>query len=67
MVFPPFDMHSWPASFNSSAEQQVNNPSDSTFDTMVDSAVDGFAAREGMSAAMDPEVNNMVNDEINKF
>lgn len=30
-------------------------------------AVDEFATKEGMPAGFDPEVNNVVNDEINKF
>jgi hypothetical protein len=30
-------------------------------------AVDQFASKEGMPAGFDPEVNNVVNDEINKF
>jgi hypothetical protein len=34
---------------------------------MCTAAVDGFAAKEGMSAALDPEINNVVNDEINKL
>jgi hypothetical protein len=34
---------------------------------MFDTVVDEVASKEGMSAAFDPEVNNVVNDEINKF
>lgn len=30
-------------------------------------AVDGFASKEGAPAAVDPEINNVVNDEVNKF
>jgi hypothetical protein len=30
-------------------------------------AVDEVASKEGMSAALDPEMNNVVNDEVNKF
>lgn len=29
--------------------------------------MDEFASKEGMSAAADPELNNVVNDEINKL
>jgi hypothetical protein len=29
--------------------------------------VDEIASKEGMSAAFDPEINNVVNDEVNKF
>jgi len=36
-------------------------------DTMVDSAVDEFATKEGVPAGFDPEINNVVNDEINRF
>lgn len=30
-------------------------------------AVDEFASKEGLPAAADPELNNVVNDEINKL
>ncbi|CAK7563127.1 MAG: hypothetical protein SEPTF4163_000986 [Sporothrix epigloea] len=50
-----------------SAQQQTQNTNDSGFDTAIDSAVDGFATKEGLSASFDPEVNNLVNDEVNKF
>jgi hypothetical protein len=30
-------------------------------------ALDQFASKEGLPAGLDPEVNNVVNDEINKF
>jgi len=30
-------------------------------------AVDEFAAKEGVPAALDPEINNLVNDEVNKL
>jgi hypothetical protein len=30
-------------------------------------AIDQFAGKEGLPAGMDPEVNNLVNDEVNKF
>lgn len=50
---------------NNSTQQGGGN--DNTEDTMVDSAVDEFAQKEGMSAGFDPEVNNVVNDEVNKF
>ncbi|KIH94506.1 hypothetical protein SPBR_06277 [Sporothrix brasiliensis 5110] len=50
-----------------SAQQQTQNKSDSGIDTVLDSAVDGLASREGVSAALDPEINNVVNDEANKF
>lgn len=36
-------------------------------DTMVDSAVDEFATKEGVPAGFDSEVNNVVNDEVNKL
>ncbi|CZR52303.1 uncharacterized protein PAC_02180 [Phialocephala subalpina] len=45
----------------------ANGSNDKTEDTMVDSALDQFASKEGMPAGLDPEVNNVVNDEINKF
>jgi len=45
----------------------ANGSNDKTEDTLVDSAVDQFASKEGLSAAFDPEINNVVNDEINKF
>lgn len=34
---------------------------------MVDSAVDEFATKEGVPAGFDSEVNNVVNDEVNKL
>jgi hypothetical protein len=34
---------------------------------MCDIVVDEIASKEGMSAALDPEINNVVNDEVNKF
>jgi hypothetical protein len=34
---------------------------------MSPAAIDQFASKEGMPAGFDPEVNNVVNDEINKF
>ena len=37
--------------------------SELTFST----AIDGFASKEGISASMDPEINNVVNDEVNNF
>ncbi|KAK2066959.1 hypothetical protein P8C59_000737 [Phyllachora maydis] len=40
---------------------------DAKWDTAVDSAVDALAQKEGVSAALDPELNNMVNDEVNKL
>jgi hypothetical protein len=30
-------------------------------------AVDEVASKEGLPAGLDPEVNNVVNDEVNKF
>jgi hypothetical protein len=33
----------------------------------VDEAIDQFASKEGLPAGLDPEMNNMVNDEINKL
>jgi len=45
----------------------ANGGNDKTEDTMVDSAVDQFATKEGLPAGMDPEVNNLVNDEVNKL
>lgn len=30
-------------------------------------AIDQFASKEGLPAGLDPELNNVVNDEINKF
>jgi hypothetical protein len=29
--------------------------------------IDQFASKEGLPAGLDPEVNNLVNDEVNKF
>jgi hypothetical protein len=29
--------------------------------------VDEIAGKEGVSAGFDPEINNVVNDEVNKF
>ncbi|TVY51527.1 hypothetical protein LCER1_G004507 [Lachnellula cervina] len=46
---------------------RANGGNDKTEDTMVDSAVDQFASKEGLPAGMDPEVNNVVNDEVNKL
>ncbi|KAH8789750.1 uncharacterized protein K444DRAFT_608060 [Hyaloscypha bicolor E] len=45
----------------------ANGSNDKTEDTMVDSAIDQFASKEGLPAGLDPEMNNMVNDEINKL
>jgi len=44
-----------------------NGSNDKTEDTMVDSAIDQFASKEGVPAGVDPEMNNVVNDEINKL
>ncbi|KAH7346362.1 hypothetical protein BKA65DRAFT_275119 [Rhexocercosporidium sp. MPI-PUGE-AT-0058] len=44
-----------------------NGGNDKTVDTLVDSALDQFASKEGLPAGMDPEMNNLVNDEINKL
>jgi len=53
------------------ADQQVANQQagghDSVEDTAIDSVVDEIASKEGASAAFDPEINNVVNDEVNKF
>ncbi|TVY47875.1 hypothetical protein LOCC1_G001984 [Lachnellula occidentalis] len=55
----------------SDGDNNANNANgtgnDKTSDTMADSAIDQFASKEGLPAGMDPEVNNVVNDEINKF
>ncbi|KAF8858426.1 hypothetical protein BDZ45DRAFT_743465 [Acephala macrosclerotiorum] len=45
----------------------ANGSNDKTEDTLVDSALDQFASKEGLPAGLDPEVNNVVNDEVNKF
>ncbi|TAQ86984.1 hypothetical protein B7494_g4687 [Chlorociboria aeruginascens] len=45
----------------------ANGSNDKTEDTLVDSAIDQFASKEGLPAGLDPEVNNLVNDEVNKF
>jgi len=50
-----------------SQNQQSGSGNESKYDTVADSAVDEFASNEGLSAALDPEVNNVVNDEINKL
>jgi hypothetical protein len=34
---------------------------------LTPSAIDQFASKEGLPAGLDPEVNNLVNDEVNKF
>jgi hypothetical protein len=34
---------------------------------MFSQVVDEVAQKEGMSAALDPEINNVVNDEANKI
>lgn len=44
-----------------------NGQTDKTEDTLADSALDQFASKEGLPAGLDPEMNNMVNDEINKL
>jgi hypothetical protein len=44
-----------------------NGSNDKTEDTLADSALDQFASKEGLPAGLDPEVNNLVNDEINKL
>jgi len=46
---------------------KANGGNDKTEDTMADSALDQFASKEGLPAGLDPEMNNMVNDEINKL
>ncbi|KAI2616504.1 hypothetical protein GGR54DRAFT_609411 [Hypoxylon sp. NC1633] len=50
-----------------SAKQQAGGKSSSTKDTMVDSAVDQEAQKKGVPAGADPMINNVVNDEVNKF
>jgi hypothetical protein len=34
---------------------------------LTSTAIDQFASKEGVPAGMDPEINNLVNEEINKF
>jgi len=46
---------------------RANGSTDKTEDTLADSALDQFASKEGLPAGLDPEMNNMVNDEINKL
>ncbi|RQM05941.1 hypothetical protein DH86_00002506, partial [Scytalidium sp. 3C] len=46
---------------------QGGSINDKTADTFIDSAVDQFATKEGVSAGFDPEINNVVNEEVNKF
>ncbi|KAK3388660.1 hypothetical protein B0T20DRAFT_490820 [Sordaria brevicollis] len=36
-------------------------------DAVVDSIVDEIAEKEGIPAALLPEINNVVNDEVNKL
>jgi len=54
-----------------SADQQAASGNagghESMEDTAVDTVVDEIASKEGMSAAFDPEINNVVNDEFNKL
>jgi len=45
----------------------ANGSNDKTEDTLADSALDQFASKEGLPAGLDPEMNNMVNDEVNKL
>ncbi|CCC12758.1 hypothetical protein SMACR_05716 [Sordaria macrospora] len=40
---------------------------DSKEDAVVDSIVDEVAEKEGVPAALLPEINNVVNDEFNKM
>jgi len=47
--------------------QQSGSGNESKEDTLVDSAVDEFASKEGLPAGADPEMNNFVNDEVNKL
>jgi hypothetical protein len=35
--------------------------------TIPSPAIDQFASKEGLPAGLDPEVNNLANDEINKL
>ncbi|KAI8629149.1 hypothetical protein F5Y19DRAFT_475706 [Xylariaceae sp. FL1651] len=50
-----------------SADQTAQNPKDAKKDTLVDSAVDQYANKKGVPASADPELNNLVNDEVNKM
>jgi hypothetical protein len=34
---------------------------------LLSTALDQFASKEGLPAGLDPEMNNLVNDEVNKF
>ncbi|KAI1340058.1 hypothetical protein F5Y15DRAFT_415484 [Xylariaceae sp. FL0016] len=45
-----------------SAQQAAQNPGDARKDTMVD-----FGNKKSVPAAANPEINNVVNDDINKF
>jgi len=36
-------------------------------DCRANAVVDEVASKEGVSAGFDPEINNVVNDEVNKF
>jgi len=52
---------------NDNNANNSNGSNDKTEDTMVDSAIDQFASKEGLPAGADPVMNNMVNDEVNKL
>lgn len=47
--------------------QQSGSGNDAKEDTVIDSVVDEFAGKEGLPAGADPELNNIVNEEVNKF
>ncbi|KAK3312787.1 hypothetical protein B0H66DRAFT_607847 [Apodospora peruviana] len=51
------------------AEQTTTDQSGETAaeDTVVDSVVDEIASSEGVPAWAEPEINNVVNEEVNKL
>ncbi|KAI1763607.1 hypothetical protein GGR53DRAFT_359410 [Hypoxylon sp. FL1150] len=46
---------------------QQGGKGSSTKDTVVDSLVDQEAQKKGVPGGADPMINNVVNDEVNKF
>lgn len=55
---------------NATLTLRPSNPfmmSNNTLLTVLFAVIDQFATKEGVPAGFDPEINNIVNDEINKF
>jgi len=58
-IFRTYRITSWSKTESINSGKPHANP--------LPTAIDQFASKEGVLAGMDPEINNVVNDEINKL